>query len=269
MDEKAQFAIIEHAVMSWTSLARNQEDLDVLKRLVYYEIAKDSWKKLFKKAIPDDSESFYSVASSIGRLAVRAHRDADKRKTGAEIKEAGRKAAALVEELLLLICEHDTLQYGGGDLTHPTVRAALSRITRGLSSSDKSPLEFSPEIEEESNTLQKRDFPEYPHMTTSEALRVLSWSQHSGDQFQWILNHFGDLARESISIKPTIPNPGAENSDVHIFSLMVCIHMEYIYGTPNHDIVAGFASALFDRVIDDGAVNKWWQRRGDIYRINP
>ena len=264
--DKDLFNTVEHAVMGKLCLAKNKVDADSLNRLVSFESAKDSWRKLYQKKINHTNKSFYTVASCIGKAAVFAHLDARYKKTANGIKKAGERAAALVDEVLSLIDEHATLR-NMGNLFHPMEQAALSRILRGVVFARHGQDEdrwFPPETEAELDQLQARDYPEYSEMSTSYAYRVLYQTEISDESFLWHLKRFAELARESSDYNPLVPNPGAENADARVFSLEVCSILYDIYGTPCHGIVAGFATAIFYREIDGQMIKEWWKLKKGV-----
>ena len=120
---------------------------------------------------------------------------------------------------------------------------------------------FSPEIEKELDELQARDYPEYSGMTTSEAYRIVKWVTISDDFFLAMLDEFIKQAIDSSSYSPIVSRPNTSSADQHVFAIQACNSLQYFYGSPNIEIVAGFASAIFDCEVSADTIKKWWVRR--------
>jgi hypothetical protein len=270
--DKDTLATVERAVFSWLYLAKKQKDVDALDRLVNREDARFAWlelsrKPLLKQDYQDEPVGFWEVATFIGRDAAVAHLEPSEKRTQEKIQSAAKKAADMAEKLCRIIKDNATLRNTGTSLMSPDLRAAHSRISRGVISQSgrgKGDRWFPPDIEKELDQLQARDYPEFAGMTTSEAYRRLGWVGHSDDDFLEQLQNFAKLARESSSLGPIVPRPKGNNADAHAFALGVCATMDHFYGSPNLPIVTAFVTVVFDREVNEGTIKQWWQRKRDI-----
>ena len=256
--------IVMEAFVSISEIGLRQEGCDALIRLSQVEVAKASWRKLFKKKIKDDIGSFYDLARRIGEIAIIYPLDSSFKKTKTHIQKVGRRAADLAHDLLLLIEENRTLRNRGDALMHPAEQAAVRRLVSGVTLSRSGPYLFPPDIESELNKYQACDLPEHRGLTTFAAANLLDNFLSSDEAFLRQLKQFEANARKSIDDNPIVLHPGALNTDAQIFSVEVCRTIKDFYGSPNTEIVAAFATALFERDIDGETVKKWWQRKRDI-----
>lgn len=257
--------------MRWDYLARSQDDIEALRRLASDDNAVRSWRKLMTET--PRRETLYSVARTIGRAAVCARLTPDQKKTKSNIEDAAEEAVALSKRLVALIESNASLRNRGEDLLPLPERAALERIGRGLISQavDKHRIQqteniFSDDIERLLDELQVRDFPGCAGMTSMDAYLVVGRMQFHDDFFIGMLQRFSELAQESSALTPIVPRPNKANTDVQAFSLSCCCSLVYHYDSPHCDVVAGFASAVFNQVVDTELVKKWWFRRGADFR---
>ena len=258
------FLIVDEAFISISKHGFSQESCDVLIRLSQSEVAKESWRKLFKKKIKDDIGNFYDLAYRIGQSAIVYPLHSSWKKTKTDIQKVGERAADLAHNLRLLIEENRTLRTRRAALIHPAEQAAVSRLVMGVAFSRSGPYLFPPDIESELNEGQARNYPEHRGLTTFQAANLLEDFLSSDESFLRQLTQFEANARKSIDDNPIVPYPGALNADAQLFSVEVCDTIKDFYGSPNTEIVAAFASALFERDIDGETVKKWWRRKRDI-----
>ena len=261
---------VRNSVLGWLYLARTQEEVNALERLTNDGDALMAWSELSKKKTKT-GDSFEIVASFIGKDAIGSHLSSAHKKTRQEIRDAGFEAVTLGKRLISLIDGNATLRFHGDDLMPQLEQAALERLLGGLiiqavnisKQNRGSGNFFSAEIEAELDSSLANNHPEFKTMTSSEAYRVIRLTQTFDDGFIERLKLFVQLAEQSANKTPVVARPNKLTANQHVFSRSVCGILEYFYGSPHCEIVARFASAVFDTSVSYESVQKWWQRRAE------
>lgn len=262
-NDKALLEIVNEEALKWRYLARSQNDIDALRRLVERDSALSAWRKIYAKAHGDD---FRVIASMIARGTVNAHLSRCDLKKKAEIEEAGAEAASVARRLVLLIESNKTLQgFHEDEILDPLELASMERIRMGLLSLALLPREnhegwFGEKIEED---LDARQAPQFKGLTTSLAYRVVSGhSVH--EQLLQHLRNFAAFAERSKELGPVVPKPQGLTAAAHAYGLSVCGTLAHYLGSPRNAVVAGLVCAVFDTdEVTEETVKGWWKRRGD------
>lgn len=262
-NDKAILAIVSEEALQWQHLARCQNDIDALQRLIDREGALDAWRKIGAKS---QGDSFREIVSFIARDAVTAHLDHCDKKTKTEIEEAAAEAVSVALRLVLLIESNRTLQgFREDEILDPLELASMERIRIGLLGLALRPREnrdswFGDEIEE---GLDARQAPQYKGLTTPGAYRVVS-GHRMHDHLLQHLRNFSAFAQRSKELTPIVPKPGGKNAAMQAYGLSVCGTLNHFFGSPNNDIAASLVGAVFDTdKVNEETVKGWWKRRGD------
>lgn len=110
---------VAHLVMESEYWCTNQNSYDALRRLTR-EDAMTYWASIYRlKAKPSNCLPFESVVSWISQEAARCFMGLEDKRTAAEIRQAGKKAARLASELATLIEQNSSLRYAAGSISRP------------------------------------------------------------------------------------------------------------------------------------------------------
>ena len=224
---------VGRAVLTFAYLADNPNQLIPMKRLASSPIAAAAWRDLQQKKALDEEITFRMVVGDIGRNALTANLGRHQRRGKAEIRSAATRAQALANELFTLIQENGSLRFLNCDLYLEHERIALDRLTRGICFSGH---KFQPEVEQQLDDLQQRDFGKT--MSTSLAYRIIEYQLGMSDAaFAARLKIFAKLAGESADNQPAVPHPKRESASAQYFANITCELLSYTYGSPLLEIV--------------------------------
>lgn len=108
--------------MQSVHMCASRKHCDALERLATREAALNAWEKLRSMTVKRDRWCFDSVVSWVARSAAFCFLAPAEKRTAAEIKGAGLKAARLAKELAELIEGHSTLQFSGYRFAPPDMK---------------------------------------------------------------------------------------------------------------------------------------------------
>ena len=260
------------------SIHYNEKTKQAIERLTKSEIAKAAWLRLAKKELlqsteseedgVDDNKGIFYVAEIIGWCVD----DDIFHERWPIVKQA--KAKQLSKEALkhvsnlknFLMAYPKSFQMMG--ILPEGVDVALLRVNRGLGKLYLEKLKqnetteeiFPDQIEQHLNQLDIEHYSEI-RMTSAQAYSLLgSGYLKFGNQF--LIDQLEILENHLIKHKVYAPlaRPDKELASEHLFAIELCQTMQDFYGSPLHEIVADFTTAVFDKEIDAEAVKKWWQR---------
>lgn len=115
---------VAHLLMPLDYMCPSQKHCDALERLATREAALNAWEKPRSMTVKRDGWCFDSVVSWVARDACFCFLAPAQKRTAAEIKRAGQKAASLAKELAELIEGHSTLQFAGYRISPPDMKNA-------------------------------------------------------------------------------------------------------------------------------------------------
>lgn len=259
-------AIVSEAAQRWSYLAKSSEAIERLRRLESSDEALMAWRRIANSKIrPGITDAtFHEVCSWISReTAVSTLTERDLR-TQREIRQAGTRAAELAEELLSILENNAALDFSGMDLLPRQYIAAHTRLARGIVFCSKKGCgeRYFPEsVERELDEYQEREYPESRELTTAAAIHALDRAElYTLDGLKMRLQGLASRARQAAENRPIVPRPNHESAPEHAYAVSLCHMFKGYFNSPCHDIAAGLTSAVFERVIDEENVKKWWKR---------
>ena len=119
---------VSYLLMQCVHPHSSPKDREALERLTTREAALNAWGKLCSMTVKRDWWCFDSVVSWVARDAAFCFLAPAQKRTAAEIKRAGQKAASLAKELAELIEGHSTLQFPGYRFSPPDMKNASLEI---------------------------------------------------------------------------------------------------------------------------------------------